>query len=362
LSGDVAVDVLKFTGHVESETFRQDAQGEFLKLSAGKRKGLEAVSDAHGVIAALAIDQRDALRSLFASEMQIEKAAVPGEHLETFKTIVVHGLSAHASAVLLEPEYGLEAARQREPASGLLMAYEVSGYDRKIPGRLPRLLENWSVRRLIDAGAQCIKILLYYALSDSPEVQDRKRIWVERVGAECAGCDVPFFLEIVPYQDGVDEKSPEFAHCKPAIITSAMQEFSKPQYAVDVLKVGVPVTMAYVEGSSVLQGPVVHTRAEALELFRRTAAATQKPFLFLSAGVSNRAFIEALELASEGGVHFSGVLCGRATWKDGVGVFVRGGADALQHWVETEGVANIRSVNQSLKGATPWFEKYSANE
>ena len=141
-----------------------------------------------------------------------------------------------------------------------------------------------------------------------------------------------------------------------------MQEFSRPHYGVDVLKVGVPVTMAYVEGSSTSSGPVVHTRAEALELFRNAAAVTAKPFLFLSAGVSNRAFTEALELASEAGVHFCGVLCGRATWKDGVSVFVHGGADALQKWLETQGVQNIRSINESLKAATPWSENYSANE
>lgn len=333
-----------------------------MNLSPGKRKRLEAVSDPRGIIAALAIDQRDALRSLFSPEMKIEKASVPCELLEEFKSIVVRALSPHSSAVLLEPEYGLHAAGQRHPSSGLLMAYEVSGYDRTMPGRLPRLLEHWSVRRLLDAGAQCIKVLLYYALSDAPEILERKRVWVERVGSECAGCDVPFFLEIVPYQDGVDEKSPEFARCKPAILAGAMQEFSQPRYCVDVLKVGVPVSMVYVEGSSVAHGTFVHTRAEARELFRRTAAVTAKPFLFLSAGVSNRAFNEALELASEAGVHFCGVLCGRATWKDGVGVFVRGGPNALQEWLETRGLKNIQSVNQSLKHATPWSEKYPANE
>jgi len=330
-----------------------------LKLSPAKRERLKGVSDSRGVIAALAIDQRDALRSLFAAELKIEKQAVPREHLELFKSIVVRALSPHASAVLLEPEYGLPAAAQRSSSSGLLMAYEISGYDRQVPGRLPRLLEGWSVRRLIEkSGAHCIKVLLYYALSDSRDVQDRKRVWVERVGAECAGCEAPFFLEIVPYQDGIDDKSPEFARRKPEILTSAMQEFSRPCYAVDVLKVGVPVTMAYMQGASACEGTVVHTRAQALELFRRAAAAASKPFLFLSAGVSNRTFTEALELAAEAGVHFCGVLCGRATWKDGVGVFVRGGADALQEWVETQGVQNIQTVNQSLKNATPWSEAY----
>ena len=333
-----------------------------MRLSSGKRKGLEAVSNSRGVVAALAIDQRDALRSLFSAEMKIEKSSVPREPLEKFKSIVVRALSPHASAVLLEPEYGLQAARQRAPSSGLLMAYEVSGYDPKVPSRLPRLLEHWSVRRLVDAGAHAIKVLLYYALSDAPEILEHKRVWVERVGSECAGCDVPFFLEIVPYQDGMDDKSPQFARCKPAILTSAMQEFSQPRYCVDVLKVGVPVTMAYVEGSSASSGTFVHTRAEALELFRQAAAVTAKPFLFLSAGVSNRAFNEALELASEAGVHFCGVLCGRATWKDGVGVFVHGGADALQEWLESQGVQNMRSINESLKAATPWSENYPADE
>jgi tagatose 1,6-diphosphate aldolase len=330
-----------------------------VRLSSGKRKRLEAVSDSRGVIAALAIDQRDALRSLFSAELKIEKSSVPREQLEKFKSIVVRALSPYASAVLLEPEYGLHAASQRAPSSGLLMAYEVSGYDPKIPSRLPRLLEHWSVRRLVDAGAHAIKVLLYYAL---PQIQERKRVWVERVGWECAGCDVPFFLEIVPYQDGMDEKSPQFARCKPAILTSAMQEFSQPRYCVDVLKVGVPVTMAYVEGSSASSGTFVHTRAQALELFRQAAAVTAKPFLFLSAGVSNRTFNEALKLASEAGVHFCGVLCGRATWKDGVGVFVRGGTDALQEWLETQGVQNMRSINESLKAATPWSENYPADE
>ena len=333
-----------------------------MKLSPGKRKRLDSVSDSRGIIAALAIDQRDALRKLFSTEQKIEKQAVRREQLEEFKSIVVRALSPHASAVLLEPEYGLPAVAQRASFSGLLMAYEVSGYDPNVPGRLPRLLEGWSVRRLLDAGAHCIKVLLYYALSDAPEILERKRVWVERVGWECAGLDVPFFLEIVPYQAGVDDHSPEFARYKPDILMSAMKEFSLPRYCVDVLKVGVPITMAYLQGSSTCDGEFVHSRKDALDLFRRADEAAAKPFLFLSAGVSNRVFNEALELASEAGVHFCGVLCGRATWKDGVGVFVHGGEEALQKWLETTGVANIRAVNESLRYATPWSEKYPANE
>src|SRR5256884_4539851 len=120
-----------------------------VRLSSGKRKRLEAVSDSRGVIAALAIDQRDALRSLFSAESKIEKSSVPREQLEKFKSIVVRALSPHASAVLLEPEYGLPAASQRAPSSGLLTAYEVSGSSPKIPSCLPPLLGHWSRRRCV---------------------------------------------------------------------------------------------------------------------------------------------------------------------------------------------------------------------
>ena len=59
-----------------------------MKLSPGKRKGLEAVSDSHGIIGALAIDQRDALRRLFSAELNIEKSSVPREQLEEFNETV----------------------------------------------------------------------------------------------------------------------------------------------------------------------------------------------------------------------------------------------------------------------------------
>ena len=88
-----------------------------MRLSPGKRKRLEGVSDPRGVIGALAIDQRDALRRLFSAKLKIEKSSVPRDQLEEFKSIVVRVLSPHASAVLLEPEYGLQAASQR--ADGL---------------------------------------------------------------------------------------------------------------------------------------------------------------------------------------------------------------------------------------------------
>jgi tagatose 1,6-diphosphate aldolase len=325
-----------------------------LEISAGKRRGLRAVADSRGIIAAVAIDQRSALRSLFAKAMDADLDRVPAEMLIQFKEAVSSVLTPHASAILLDPEYGLPASRRRAKGCGLLLAYEMTGYDKAVPGRLPRLLDQWSVRRLINEGADSIKVLLYYSSFSARETNDRKHAFVERIGAECAAADVPFFLELVSYADGMEEKPIEFAKAKAELVTEGMVEFSKQQYRVDMLKVGFPVKLAYVEGSPSAVRETLHTREEAKRHFLSASDSSSVPFLFLSEGVSNETFQFGLELAVESGARFSGVLCGRATWKDGVPVFVEKGSSGLQEWLETEGVRNIAKINAHLKAATPW--------
>jgi tagatose 1,6-diphosphate aldolase len=332
-----------------------------MKLSQGKVKGLEAVSDSRGVIAAAAMDQRGSLKSAIAKDKGIDKKAVTQQMMEEFKSAVARVLTPYASAILLDPEYGLPAAKQRSRNAGLLLAYENSGYDNTQPGRLPDLLDHYSVRRLVADGADCVKILLYYTPYDSADINDRKHAWVERIGAECVAADVPFFLEFVGYEDGADEKGLEYAKKKPEVVTRSMEEFSKPQYAVDVLKVEVPVTMAFVKGTRSCKGEFAYTREEAKDYFRRAAEAARKPFIYLSAGVSNDTFSETLDLASETGVNFSGVLCGRATWKDGMPIYAKHGIKALEDWLNDQGVKNIKNVNGRLTAAKPWFSFYGAS-
>jgi tagatose 1,6-diphosphate aldolase len=331
-----------------------------MKITPGKRKGLEAVSDSRGVIAAAAMDQRGSLKSYFAKEKGIDKKDVPPQMLEEFKTAVSKALTPHASAILLDPEYGLPAAKARDKHAGLLLAYEDSGYDNTRPGRLPDLLSDWSVKRLVTAGADCIKILLYYTPFDPPEINDIKHAWTERIAGECTAADVPFFLELVGYVESGDEKGIDYAKKKPEIVTKSMEEFSKPQYGVDILKVEVPVNMAFVAGSKSCNGESAYSRDEAKDLFRKAAAAAKKPFIYLSAGVSNDVFTETLDLASESGTPFSGVLCGRATWKDAIPIYAKGGVKPLEEWLADQGVKNIENVNAHLTAAKPWYSFYGA--
>jgi tagatose 1,6-diphosphate aldolase len=326
-----------------------------MKLTPGKLAGLKAVSNERGVIGAAAMDQRGSLQKSLAKEKGGE---VSDAMMEEFKSLVTEVLTPHASAILLDPEWGLPASKRRARNAGLLLAYEKTGYDKTGPGRLPDLLDHWSVRRLKEAGADCIKILLYYTPFDPKHINDIKHAWVERLGDECRANDIPFFLEFVTYEEGVDEKGLDFAKKKPEAVIESMREFTKDRYGVDVMKVEVPVNMKFVEGAKCYAGQKAYSKKEAMEHFRKAASVATKPFIYLSAGVSNAEFTESLELAGEAGVKFNGVLCGRATWKDGIPVYAKQGPEAFRKWLQDQGVKNINNVNERLKAATSWHAIY----
>jgi tagatose 1,6-diphosphate aldolase len=329
-----------------------------MSLSEGKIRHLKALSNKEGIIAAAAMDQRGSLQKSIASAKGVSNDQVTPDMLSEFKVVVTKVLTPHASAILLDPEYGLAAAKARSSNAGLLLAYEESGYDNTKQGRLPDLLPHVSGKRIADWGANAVKILLYYTPFDEPQINDIKHAFIERIGAECEDLQIPFFCEFVGYDPkGGDEKGLEFAKIKPQVVIGSMEEFTKPQYKIDVLKVEVPINANYVEGSSVYKGQRAYTRQEALGHFRRAAEVATKPFIYLSAGVGNAQFVESLNMAAEAGTDYSGVLCGRATWKDGIPIYAKQGAKALEDWLNVEGVKYINAVNAALKTAKPWYLK-----
>jgi tagatose 1,6-diphosphate aldolase len=333
------------------------------RISLGKYNGLNAIANEWGIVAAAAMDQR---RTLCKAITQAKGSDATATELSEFKTLVTEELTHHASAILLDPEYGLEAVeavKQRDKKPGVLLAYEQTGYDAE-KGRVPELLSQWSVRRLVLAGANAIKLLLYYDPDDTDQqLNTTKQVRVERVGAECRGCDIPFFLEVVTYSNMIDDEE-IFARAKPEKVRKYMEEFSKPQYGVDVLKVEAPVDVRYVAGLKAnSKGQIVYSREKALEYFREAATASLVPFIYLSAGVTHDVFLETLELAAEAKTAFSGVLCGRATWQDGIKEYAQGGAAALRRWLKGQGKDNIQALNETLgKGAEPWWNRYGGKE
>ena len=224
-------------------------------LSANKQAFMEKLSDQEGIISALAFDQRGALKRLMAKYQEAEPSV---EQLEELKVLVAQELTPYASSMLLDPEYGLKAIPFLASGTGLLLAYEKTGYDTTSTKRLPDCLVDWSAKRLKEEGADAVKFLLYYDVDGDPEVNRQKQAYIERIGSECLGEDIPFFLEILAYDEKItDAQSPEYAKVKPRKVIEAMKVFSDERFAIDVLKVEVPVNMAYVEGFG--DGPVLYS-------------------------------------------------------------------------------------------------------
>jgi tagatose 1,6-diphosphate aldolase len=335
-----------------------------IKITQGKYEGMNACANEFGVIAALAVDHRGNLMQAIAESRGPGGQATAADML-AFKTAITRVLTPYASAILLDPEYGLGTMASRAPGTGVMLAYEKSGYDVNTRGRLPDLLPEQSVRRLVEAGAQAIKILLYYNPFDDVQINQVKQAYVERIGAECIALDVPFFLEPLVYDDALgDERGLAFARKKPEYVFHAIEEFSRSRYGVDVLKVEMPVNPAFVSGTRAFaSGEAAYSRQEAMEHFRTTAGAASRPLIYLSAGTTDDVFCEMLEVAAEAGGKFSGVLCGRATWQGGIPVFANQGVTALTRWLEERGVQNIQSINSVVTYcAIPWWDVYGGKD
>lgn len=314
-------------------------------------KDLSKLQTKDGIISALAFDQRGALKKMMAKHQADEPTT---EQIEALKTLVSEELTKYSSSILLDPEYGLPASRARDEQCGLLLAYEKTGYDTSSTSRLPDYLVEWSVKRLKEEGADGIKFLLYYDVDGDQYVNLQKHAYIERLGSECQAESLPFFLEILSYDETIEENtSVEFAKVKPRKVNEAMKVFSDERFKVDVLKVEIPVNMNFVEGYGT--GEAVYSKEEAAEYFRQQEASTNLPYIYLSAGVSTKLFQDTLVFAHEAGAKFNGVLCGRTTWAGVVPVYIEQGEEATREWLRTVGRENIEELNAVLsRTANPW--------
>lgn len=329
-------------------------------ITRGKFDKLQQLSNDKGVIAALAIDQRGSMKKMMKAADDKEGATYSLDQIYTFKELVSKELTKYASAILTDEELGFKAMTAKDPSSGLILSYEKTGYDVTTVGRFPELLHGESIDRLAAKGADAVKVLVYYNPHDKDEINNEKHAFVERLGNEARGADMPLFLEVVTYDDNIpDAKSFEYAQEKPALVLDSMKEFTKAKYGVDVLKAEVPVNWDFVEGHTAPGVKAAYTEAEAAKYFQQFNEVVDRPFIYLSAGVSAETFREELNFAGKSGNKFNGILCGRATWRDGIEVMAKDGEAGLTKWLQTTGKQNVEELNSILNTyAKPWYEWY----
>ncbi|MFB4168371.1 tagatose 1,6-diphosphate aldolase [Virgibacillus sp. JSM 102003] len=325
-----------------------------MKLTPGKQRGLELISDDDHIVLATAMDQRGSLGKMIKS---YNENISYEEGLSQFKEGVSEVLGNQSSSLLLDPEYGWSAARKLNDDIGLIMAYEKTGYDATEKGRLPNLVDDYAVQDLVKEGASALKLLVYYDHKEEEKYNKIKKALIKRVGDECKQNDLLYILEPVSYSaDGLSTKGAEFAKTKPEIIEYFMEEFSKEEYGIDMLKVEVPVSIYNIEGYDQYDNyEPVFSKEKAASYYLSCSEKSRLPFIYLSGGVTNEQFIETLHFAKEAKAEFSGSLCGRAIWKDGVQPFGEQGKKAYYQWLETTGSSNLNKVKKAIKEtATPW--------
>ena len=140
------------------------------------------------------MDQRGSLLQAIAQNRGVDKSQMKPEDMTEFKAAVARVLSPYASAILLDPEYSLPALPHVSKGTGVLLAYEKSGYDNTQPGRLPDLLPTRLGRRQLGSRPDDVQGLLPLAPSAGEGVRkkgdgDRINAAGRPAGAATAGAD-----------------------------------------------------------------------------------------------------------------------------------------------------------------------------
>ncbi len=310
------------------------------KLSIGKIRGLQQISTEDGIFIICAMDHRGSLQTMIEKE-QLEE--VEYQEIVERKLELCSALAPHASAVLLDPDYGAAqciAGGVLPGHTGLLVSIEATGYQSDPQGRVTTLLDGWSVEKIKRMGGSAVKILVYYR-SDLAEVATKQLKTIQMVAEECLKYDIPFLVEPKTYAvKGENTDSPEFAAKLPdLVIETARQITSLP---IDVLKTEFPADLNYETD-----------KAKLLEICQQLDEVSQVPWVILSAGVDYEMFLKQVEIACQAGA--SGFLGGRAIWQEAIQV---GNKEERVKFLSTTVVDRLKELaGIAAKYGFPWYRK-----
>lgn len=282
-----------------------------MELSPGKHWRMRRLAGATGHLTMLAVDQRPPIE-LLVSTARREPRARPTD-VAAVKRLLVEELAGSASAVLIDPLLGYDAAREYlDPSRGLLLTLEHAAFEETPDGRLSGPIPGWSVEAIAEAGADGVKALVWYRPDAGESVRRHQLAWAAEIGAECRRLQLPYVLELLLYPLPARPVPDDIGQRATAVLDS-VRAFAQPEIGVDVFKVESPVPPAMLEGSATEAGQA-H-----LAWFRELDAACGRPWVVLSAGAGPETFLRVVEHATTAGA--SGFLAGRAIWQASLSAF-----------------------------------------
>ncbi len=304
-------------------------------ITPGRWRGLKTTSTRDHVFAILAFDQRGSYRKMLPPDSTYDQAV-------SIKVEVVSALSDHASAVLLDHEYGLQPALHMNGGSGLLLSLEKSGYSGDSTYRHIDFIPDWTANKIKAVGASAVKIMAYYH-PDTGELAEEIEAVCARVIADCHALDIPLFLEPMSYSldPNVAKESAEFAATRPHVLNETARRLGALNP--DVLKLEFPLDAAYNDD-----------HAAWAQACAELNAACPVPWVLLSAGVAFETFVAQTQIACEAGA--SGFLAGRAIWKEAVMLTTETRAQFLNE-VAVPRIQQL--IDVTTRSARPWTEFYT---
>lgn len=309
-------------------------------LSAGKIRRLQQLADGNGVFVICAMDHRGSLKKMLEEGGATN---VGYRDIVDFKLDLCRALAPHASAVLLDPIYGVAqaiAAGVLPGRTGCLVSMEESGYTGPSQARRSDLLAGWNVDKLKRLGGQAAKLLLYYR-PDLKELSQRQLELVNKLSQDCAQAEVPLLVEAVGYQINEKEKDPKYyAKLRPEIVIETARQLTA--LPIDVLKAEFPADSAFEKDKDRM-----------LELCRQLDKASRVPWVLLSGGVNYEVFRQQVETACKAGA--SGFLGGRALWQEATGVRQR---TQRYKFLETTAADRLKALVKIVDATgTPWYQR-----
>ena len=268
-------------------------------MTTAERRAYRQVCRADGRMLIVAADQRGGMRKVLADTDE-EREAIDEATLGTVKAAIVRHLANKASAVLLDPVCAVPGVVDEDvidPGVGLLIGLDASGFDTDANGyRNSRLVPDVPARRVRELGGTGAKLLVYLR-PDRADANDFNMGIIRECITGFAAEDVLLVVEILTYRfDGESEE--DYRAAFPGLVVECAR-------------------MALGAGSKVLKLPYPGT-AEACRAITKLCGGAPSaggvPWAVLSAGVDHETFVGQVATAMENGA--SGVIAGRALWKD----------------------------------------------
>ena len=310
------------------------------ELSLGKIRGLQELANPNGVFTITALDHRGSLRRAIHPD---KPETVEFLEMVELKIMLLHHLSPHSSAVLIDPIYGAAPAITRGLISGkqgFLVSLESTGYEQEDGDRITHIAEGWSVEKIKRMGASAVKLLLYYN-PESRTAVDQETL-VRNVADQCKEFDIPLLVEPMTYSipDGPEKGTKAFAKLKPDMVIKTAQRLCP--LGIDVLKAEFPDDTAHEEDERMMA-----------DHCRNLTQAAGIPWVLLSAGASYERFKMQLEIACKNGA--SGFLAGRAVWQEAPGLPI----DERREFLETTALERLNDLTEiANQNARSWLKIY----